>query len=157
MQKTHKNLLTVTLSAVAFLLVVAGVAYLKTESTGLATDALDRGGRRDAPSIATPDTTLATDALPTANYTTQPLPTDSVGQDTRPADEAGAEDGYWSGYYDGVAGTENAQHDLGSAYADTLQRAQYAENYTEGYARGFREGRHAAEAAAEQTAKQTTP
>lgn len=64
----------------------------------------------------------------------------------RPADEAGAEDGYWDGYYDGVAGKPMNEHDTSSNFPTSEERQTYASNYSEGYKRGYAEGNTGKEA-----------
>lgn len=120
---------------------IGGVVSLKimtgrsdSEKQGDSSDAVDSNGR-----VAVPDTSVAPGTLPVVPDTVT-APSDSVGRDPRPADEAGAEDGYWNGYYDGVAGKEMTENDVESNFPTPEQRKTYAENYAEGYARGYAEG-----------------
>lgn len=128
-----------------FLLIAAaligGVVSLKiltgrTDSDGSAASSDSSGGNGP---VAVPDTSVAPGTLPAVPDTVT-APSDSVGRDPRPADEAGAEDGYWNGYYDGVAGKEMTQGDVESKFPTAEQRKVYAENYAEGYERGYEEG-----------------
>lgn len=124
---------------------IALIIFLKTR-TGAASgqDAADS----TAVNIAVPDTSLTPDVrevvAPDSTVTYQP-DTLSVEADTRPADEAGAEDGYWDGYHDGVAGTEQSRYDTSSSYNRQQQRDLYASNYEESYHRGYAEGSRAKE------------
>lgn len=124
---------------------VALIIFLKTR-TGAANG---QGGQDStAVNVAVPDTSLAPDVrevvAPDSTVTCQP-DTLSVEADTRPADEAGAEDGYWDGYHDGVAGTEQSRYDTSSNYNRPAQRDLYATNYEESYSRGYAEGSRAKE------------
>lgn len=124
---------------------VALIIFLKTR-TGAANG--QDGQDSTAVNVAVPDTSLAPDVrevvAPDSTVTSVP-DTLSVEADTRPADEAGAEDGYWDGYHDGVAGTEQARYDTSSNYNRPAQRDLYASNYEESYSRGYAEGSRAKE------------
>lgn len=126
---------------VAFLLVAAIVA-LKTASGGLYSGNPDASDSlRQAP-IASPDTTLASD-VPQVESETFVSPADSISVDTRPADDAGYEDGYLQGMDDGALGLEKrAGYDESSAFPSARQRQQYAEAYREGYEKGFADGKN---------------
>lgn len=124
---------------------VALIIFLKTR-TGAANG--QDGQDSTAVNVAVPDTSLAPDVrevvAPDSTVTSVP-DTLSVEADTRPADEAGAEDGYWDGYHDGVAGTEQSRYDTSSNYNRPAQRDLYASNYEESYSRGYAEGSRAKE------------
>lgn len=90
--------------------------------------------------IATPDTTTSETTIPDISDTTIQAASELVGRDTRPADEAGAEDGYWNGYHDGATGGTRNEYDDTSDFPTAAERSTYAENYHEGYERGYREG-----------------
>ena len=93
--------------------------------------------------VARPDTSVTAEVkdIIAAPDTVAAAPADSIGRDRRPADEAGAEDGYWDGYHDGIARREPDDGDVSSRFPTARERAAYAENYTENYHRGYREGR----------------
>ncbi len=90
--------------------------------------------------VAIPDTTLSPDVSSDAPDSVVPAIPDSIGIDRRPPDEAGAEDGYWNGLYDGIAGQEQTEHDVTSNFPTEEERRIYADNYRESYIQGYQEG-----------------
>lgn len=123
-----------------FVATCAVIFYFKTASdkpeqvAGAATDTTTSGP------MAKPDTTVAPDVRQDIADSTHVVVTDTLERDPRPADEAGAEDGYWDGYYDGVAGKPMNEHDTSSNFPTQRERQTYAENYSDGYKRGYSEG-----------------
>lgn len=134
--------------AIIFVLVVilaaAFVVFMKTSTNNPfdrnSADGSAAAGDSAAAPMAVPDTTISTDVMPIVSDSVAPAVLDSLSRDPRPADEAGAEDGYWNGYYDGVAGKEAAEPDVTSNFPTRAERDAYAANYTDGYARGYAEG-----------------
>ncbi len=121
--------------------ILAAIICLKSNSPKTTTDNTGAGAdSTGARAVAVPDTSVTKDVMPAITETPAPAASDSVGRDTRPADEAGAEDGYWNGYYDGVAGREADEHDVTSSFPTQKEREAYATNYTENYSRGYEEG-----------------
>ncbi len=140
MQNSSQNRLPAVLIIIAAVLTVAAIIFFKSSTPKPVGS--DSGNSKSSGPVAVPDTSLAKDAaIPTPADTFAAAPTDSIGRDRRPADEAGAEDGYWAGYYDGVDGVERAENDLVSTFPSARERQAYADNYKEGYARGYEEGR----------------
>ena len=141
MPKKPVNNRLVLLFVLIAVALIGGVVSLKiltgrTDSEKSSTSSDSAGGSGP---VAVPDTSVVPGTLPVVPDTVI-APSDSVGRDPRPADEAGAEDGYWNGYYDGVAGKEMTENDVESKFPTAEQRKTYAENYAEGYARGYAEG-----------------
>lgn len=140
MSKKNRNNYRTAAFAIVMILAVALIVYMKT-TTGNSGNT-DGTGAPDSTSLpmAVPDTTIAPDVMPSVADSVTPAVLDSLSRDPRPADEAGAEDGYWNGYYDGVAGKEAAEPDVTSNFPTRKEREIYAANYTDGYARGYAEG-----------------
>lgn len=134
-----------TLLIVIALALVVVIIFLKSHAGS--TNGEERT-TADTINMAVPDTSLTPDVrvavAPDSTATYQP-DTLTVEPDTRPADEAGAEDGYWDGYHDGVAGKEQEHYDASSSFSRQQQRDTYAANYDESYHRGFAEGSRARE------------
>lgn len=140
MPKNYINRKLAFLFIVVIGAILYGIVYLKNNAHVPDEDAdADTTAERD--NVAIPDTTIAPDLRPAVTDTVVATQPDSVGRDPRPADEAGAEDGYWNGYYDGVAGREMTEHDVSSSFPTREERDTYAINYTEGYSRGYEEGK----------------
>lgn len=132
----------ILLLIVAVATILGLVAALKKAGTGLS-----RSEQHDNQSnlpIAHPDTLGDPTAMPvvadTAASTT--LADTLVGKDSRPANEAGFEDGYLDGMDDGALGQERASYDESSAFPTETERQRYKETYAEGYAKGFEDGVH---------------
>lgn len=90
--------------------------------------------------IAVPDTTTTTEITSVVEDTVSYVAvSDSVGVDTRPAMEAGDEDGYWDGWYDGAENKKNERYDESCAFITKEDKDTYAEYYREGYEKGFKE------------------
>lgn len=123
-----------------FVATCAVILYFKAASDKAVQDAPDDSPLNVARPMAKPDTTVASDVRQDIADSTHLVAPDSLGRDPRPADEAGAEDGYWDGYYDGVAGKSMNEHDTSSNFPTEEERRSYAENYSEGYKRGYAEG-----------------
>lgn len=121
-------------SALVFLLLFvatcAVILYFKAASDKAAQ------GSAASPSIKNAGPMARPDIADTAHIAAP----DTLERDPRPADEAGAEDGYWDGYYDGVAGKPMNEHDTSSNFPTSEERQTYASNYSEGYKRGYAEG-----------------
>ena len=91
--------------------------------------------------IAIPNTTIAPDVLPVVEETIAVSVPDSMGTDRRPPLEAGDEDGYWDGWYDGAETGERLRYDESSRFRTTQDRETYAASYREGYEKGFEEAK----------------
>ncbi len=133
----RKTTIIIVLFTIALLSVTL---YLKigTDTSREAENPMDT---RATPAIAVPDTTTPPEAKEFSEpETSAPAPADSIERDPRPADEAGAEDGYWNGYYDGTARRKPSPDDVSSTFPTRNEREIYAKNYTEGYRKGYEEG-----------------
>lgn len=123
------------------LLIIAVIIFLKTQTPqAQPSPQMPADSTTSKPSIAVPDTTLSPDVQEDTHDNVAPAAPDSIGADPRSPDEAGAEDGYWNGLYDGIAGQEQAGQDVTSNFPTEEERRIYAENYRESYIQGFREG-----------------
>lgn len=140
-KNTFENRRGVALFLLAAALIVAVIIYFKTQAP-MAEHATPPNAvpQHEGPTVAVPDTSLSPELGNDAPDSIVPAVPDSIGVDNRPPDEAGAEDGYWNGYHDGVAGVELTEHDVTSNFPTEEERRTYAENYREGYLQGFREG-----------------
>lgn len=121
--------------------IVAVIIYFKLNADdGVEEDALKTENTQSAIKVAVPDTTTTVEYSTVVEDTTVYVATsDSVGVDTRPAMEAGDEDGYWDGWYDGADLKEKQRYDESSAYASAEDRETYAQYYREGYEKGYKE------------------
>lgn len=90
--------------------------------------------------VAVPDTTTAVEYTSIVEDTMVYVAAgDSVGIDTRPAMEAGDEDGYWDGWYDGAEKKNKLRYDESSAFPSKEDKETYARYYREGYEKGYKE------------------
>lgn len=138
---TSENRRGVALFLLVAALIVAVIIYFKTQTPTAERAAHPSAGpNAKEPAVAVPDTSLSPELGSDTPDSIVPAVPDSIGVDNRPPDEAGAEDGYWNGYHDGVAGVELTEHDVTSNFPTEEERRTYAENYREGYLQGFREG-----------------
>jgi len=138
MPKNAINSKFALLLIIGIALMLIGIVYLKT--TAHAPLPNDLPDTTATAAMAVPDTSLAPDVRPIVTDTVPPARPDTLERDPRPADEAGAEDGYWNGYYDGIAGRELTENDITSGFPTKRERNDYARAYTEGYHRGYAEG-----------------
>lgn len=137
-------------SALVFLLLFvatcAVILYFKAASDKAAQGSAANPSLKNVGPMARPDTTVTSDVRSDIADTAHIAAPDTLERDPRPADEAGAEDGYWDGYYDGVAGKPMNEHDTSSNFPTSEERQTYASNYSEGYKRGYAEGNTGKEA-----------
>ena len=121
--------------------VIAAIVYFKIEADdGVTEDPIDMFEEIEEYDIAVPDTTITAEITPVEEETIVYVATnDSVGVDTRPAMEAGDEDGYWDGWYDGADKKKKQRYDESCAYSSTTDKDTYAKYYREGYEKGYRE------------------
>lgn len=121
------------------ILVVAAIVYFKIKSDEASLVHQQLKENHLTENIAVPDTTVATDALVLPDESISIAVPDSVGIDTRPAMEAGDEDGYWDGWYDGAETMERQRYDESCNFSSPSDRQVYAQSYREGYEKGFEE------------------
>jgi hypothetical protein len=138
MKKEYLNRRPVILLLLLVALMLGAIVYLKNNAQIPVSGTLpvdDTLGN-----MAVPDTTSPADVSPLVGDTVVSAPADTKGRDPRPADEAGEEDGYWTGLYDGTAGRERSEADVESNFPTQRERDSYAASYAEGYRRGYEEG-----------------
>ena len=123
------------ISVVLFsILVVFVIVYFKMNA-----DEQMNGMSEENLPVAIPDTSSTLDLF-VEEYTEDTLvPAENLGTDTRSAMEAGDEDGYWDGWYDGAETGKRSRYDEISNFSSATDRQIYAENYREGYEKGFAE------------------
>lgn len=148
MKENHRDNLTKL--AIAFFVIIPAITaiiYMKSsvaeQRDGMQSDNHTLSSHKPGMQVAVPDTTVSPEERPLVAAGEQTTATDSLAtmRDLRPADEAGAEDGYWDGYYDGAEGTgHHERYDEHSNFTSKNARRVYAENYAEGYQIGFAEG-----------------
>jgi len=135
------------------LLCIVGIVFLKrasdTRSPAYAkalSKAMQAEEKADSVrNMAVPDTVGDASVLPIVTETLPPALPDSVGKDMRPASNAGHEDGYLAGMYDGKQGAHLAGFDDTNTFPTEAEQKAYADAYHEGYEHGYAEGKaHAA-------------
>lgn len=120
------------------------IFYLKSATSGPLTP---QANDLNSQLVAHPDTSVADDS--SVNATTPAktaaadtgadvTPTDSI--DTRSPYDAGYEDGYNTGYFDGTRGEERLTYDESSTYAAVADQQTYRTAYQQGYKVGFSAG-----------------
>ena len=121
--------------------VVAVIIYFKLNADDGVEDTLFESDKNVIEQkVAVPDTSTTVEYTSIVEDTTVYVAaSDSVGVDTRPAMEAGDEDGYWDGWYDGAEKKEKQRYDESSAFASKEDKATYAKYYREGYEKGYKE------------------
>ena len=121
--------------------VIAAIVYLKIETDDVVVEEpMEELKAVEEYDVAIPDTTTTTDfPVVEEDTTVYVAPNDSVGVDTRPAMEAGDEDGYWDGWYDGAEKKKKQRYDESSAFSLKEDKDTYAKYYREGYEKGYRE------------------
>ena len=121
--------------------VIAVIIYFKLNTDdGVDENLPDAVERVKAQKVAIPDTTTAAEFTSVVEDTTVYVTSsDSVGVDTRPVMDAGDEDGYWDGWYDGAEEKKRQRYDEGSAFASQEDKETYAKYYREGYEKGYNE------------------
>lgn len=140
MNKSGNNRQKALLFLIFFVATCAAIFYFKTASDNPVSDVGKGNDAAASGPMAKPDTTVSSDIRQDITDSVSIAAPDTLERDTRPADEAGAEDGYWDGYYDGTAGRPMNEHDTSSNFPTQKERQVYAENYSEGYKRGYAEG-----------------
>lgn len=119
--------------------IVAAIVYFKLAADEVTVGPVPAGEERLQVAVPDTSTTAEIQAEDADAYAEPVAPSDSVGVDTRPPMEAGDEDGYWDGWYDGAETGERLRYDDKSGFASEQDRKTYAENYREGYEKGFSE------------------
>ena len=121
--------------------IVAVIVYFKLNTDdGVEETLLEPKDNVTVQKVAVPDTSTTVEYTSIVEDTTVYIAAnDSVGIDTRPAMEAGDEDGYWDGWYDGAEQKNKQRYDEGCAFASQEDKDTYAKYYREGYEKGYKE------------------
>lgn len=144
-RNTGPSRLQATLIILACVACVVVIVFLKTASdrrsplrtADAASDAGQTVPADTAAPVAVPDVRVDTTVLPATPDTVPPAPADSIGKDTRPAREAGRQDGYLAAEDDAQNDRPRASYDDTNTFPTPSEQHAYKRGYAEGYARGL--------------------
>lgn len=144
-RNTGPSRLQATLIILSCVACVVVIVFLKTASdrrsplrTAAAAPAATSATPADsAAPVAVPDVSVDSTALPLTPDTVPPAPADSIGKDTRPALEAGRQDGYLAAEDDARNDRPHASYDDTNTFPTRSEQHAYKRGYAEGYTRGL--------------------
>lgn len=100
-----------------------------------------RAATDSAANVAVPDVRVDSTVIPITPDTIPPAPADSIGKDTRPALEAGKQDGFLAGEDDARNAHPRATYDDTNTFPSQAEQKAYKKGYAEGYANGLEAGK----------------
>lgn len=148
-KKNGPSRLEATLIVLGCLVCIVAIVLLKTASDRRSPMyakinpevAREQAALDSATNVAVPDTRVDSTVLPTTPDTIPAAPADSIGKDTRPALDAGRQDGFLAGEDDARNAHPHATFDDTNTFPSREEQAAYKKGYAEGYAEGLEAGK----------------
>lgn len=147
-KKNGPSRLEATLIILGCIVCIVGIVFLKTASDSRSPAyakinpkvAARRAAADSASNVAVPNVNLDSTVMPLTPDTIPPAPADSIGKDTRPALEAGRQDGFLAGEDDAHNDRPHASYDDTNTFSSAAEQQAYKHGYAEGYAEGLEAG-----------------
>lgn len=137
-----------TLIILGCIVCIVGIVFLKTASDSRSpvyakidpVVAAKIAAADSVSNVAVPNVSLDSTVIPLTPDTVPPAPADSIGKDTRPAHEAGLQDGFLAGEDDAHNERPHASYDDTNTFSSAAEQQAYKHGYAEGYAEGLEAG-----------------